>query len=278
MDSLQPNVGQALDFLQSLKDQGKGYSTINSARAALSSVIILRSGDSFGNLPLVKKFMRGIYNLAPPQPRYKAIWDPGEVLNFLVKWSPARRIKLLQLSMKVAVLILLVSGQRIQTLRALRVDRMDIGSGSIKFTIKAEDVKQGRPGYSPEPIVLKSFPADKRLCVVNYVKVYLERTLDNRGKCQRLLLTAAKPFREASKDTMARWVKTVLHKAGIDIGKFGPGSIRAASTSKAKEQGATIDDILRAGGWSRRSTFQKFYDKKIVKTKSLGDYVLNSSK
>ena len=43
-----------------------------------------------------------------------------------------------------------------------------------------------------------------------------------------------KPHQEISKDTIARWIKVILSRAGIDVGQFGAHSERSATTSKAK--------------------------------------------
>ena len=73
---------------------------------------------------------------------------------------------------------------------------------------------------------------------------------------------------------MSNWVKSVLKLSGIDIVKFGAGSTRSASTSKATEQGAPLDVVLNTAGWTQVSTFAKFYDKPIMKEDQLGHYIL----
>ena len=45
---------------------------------------------------------------------------------------------------------------------------------------------------------------------------------------------------------------------------FKAYSFRGASTSKAKVNGASLEDILKRGSWSNQSTWQKFYRKEIV--------------
>ena len=61
--------------------------------------------------------------------------------------------------------------------------------------------------------------------------------------------------------TIARWLKSVLAKAGIDINVFKAHSVRGASTSAAASAGVTTNDILNAADWSSESVFQKFYYK-----------------
>ena len=64
--------------------------------------------------------------------------------------------------------------------------------------------------------------------------------------------------------TISGWLKNILKKAGIDISTFKAHSTRSASTSKADLSGAPIEEILKRGCWSNKSTWQKFYNKNII--------------
>ena len=66
-----------------------------------------------------------------------------------------------------------------------------------------------------------------------------------------------------SSATIARWVKSMLAAAGIDITQFKAHSTRAASTSAARRLGVSTADILRSANWSRESTFERFYWREI---------------
>ena len=84
VDPIMPSVGDTLSFLQSLLDlETLKYSALNTARSALSFIIILADNQKFGDHPLVTRFMKGIFNLHPPTPRYINVWDPNEVLTVL---------------------------------------------------------------------------------------------------------------------------------------------------------------------------------------------------
>jgi hypothetical protein len=220
-------------------------------------------------------FMKGVGNMHPPGPRYSEIWDTDLVLGKLKgkDWIPAKEISLRILALKVVTLILLSTGQRPQILRALNVESMKITDECFIFEIKNSQLKQGRLGYKPERIILKKF-SDKRICVYRYLKIYIKRTLDLRGKEKQLFLTLKKPYKAASQDTLSRWVKTTLDKVGVNIEKFKAGSTRAAATSKAKACGGTLEEILKAGGWSKETTFSKWYDRPVrVEARTLGDVI-----
>ena len=271
-------MAEALEFLQTLVDAGKSYSYVNSARSALSAILIMNNGQQFGEMNLVKQFMKGVYNLRPPNPRYTEVWDPDQVLRLLKKWSPAKSLSLKLLSWKLVMLILLTTGQRGQIITALNVERMEVTASKIVFEIKNSDIKQGRLGYKLRPVCLQSFPADKRLCVRHYMMEYLKKTLEIRGKTKQVFLTTVKPYGPVSRDSVSRWVKEVLKRAGINVKKFKAGSTRSASTSKASTQGAPVDEIMQAAGWSRPTTFSKWYKKPIKSNAKFDDFVLKTVK
>ncbi len=275
INSNSATVTQGLDFLAELFNEGtRGYSALNTARSALSLVIILPGGVSFGKHPDVVQFMKGVYNMKPSVPRYIDTWNPDTVLTLLAKWSPAHRLSLQLLTYKTIVLILLVTGQRPQIIPNLSVEKMDIGGSSYKFQLSHTQVKQGRQNYKVEPLVLKKYAPNKHLCVYHYLSAYLERTITIRGKVKSVFLTTRRPFVTPSTDTVGRWVKKVLRHSGVNTHTYGAGSTRAASTSKAKRQGLNIDHILKAGGWSRKSTFQTYYNKPLCSKNKFADVVL----
>ena len=84
----------------------------------------------------------------------------------------------------------------------------------------------------------------------------------------RVLITHGKPHRSASDNTISRWTREILTLAGVDTNVFTPHSCRSASTSKAKAVGISRSDIMKKAGWSRDSTFKKFYEKDIIYCKT----------
>jgi hypothetical protein len=263
-DALQASVSQGLQFLQLLYDTGLGYSAINTARSALSSIISLKDGGAFGTHPDVKLFLKGIFNLRPTRSKYITTWDPEVVLRLLETWAPATDITLEKLSMKCIMLILLTSGQRPQILTKMSILHMKKTNHSLEFFLTSLDIKQGRPNFKAPTLLLAEFPQNKKLCVYYYMIIYLQRTALLRKDVTSVFLTTTKPHRAVSSNTLSRWLKSTLNIAGIDTTIFSPGSTRSASVSKAREQGAPLEQILQAGGWTRKSTFTTFYSKPIM--------------
>lgn len=64
---------KVLDFLAELFEQGLGHSTLNTARSALSQVLPPKAGVSFGDLPLVRQFMKGVLQEKPSLTRHTGI-------------------------------------------------------------------------------------------------------------------------------------------------------------------------------------------------------------
>jgi len=240
-------------------------------------LLLLPDGTKFGSNTLVSDFMKGAYRLNPPKPRYCRFWDPTLVLNFLKKWSPARKIDLKQLSMKTLMLILLTTACRIDTVSKLSLDRLEITSTRYTFELAGE-FKQSRPGYKDPLIVLRSYPADRRLCIFTYMTEYLKRTTPSRGDVRTVFLTYQKPVHAPSKDTLSRWAKTVLQDAGVDTKRFTSHSTRGASASAAERGGATLDEVLMTAGWSKDSTFAKYYRKPFLKEATFDKAVLRATK
>ena len=251
-----------LAFLDMFKHD-LGFSSISTAKAALGTFITI-DGQPLGQNRYVNLYMTGLAKSMPRQPKYDSIWDPQTVLNFLKKWSPARHLNLFQLTVKTALLILLVTAQRPQTLGKLSLDSMTHKNRVFTFAITS-NLKHQRGNDPATMIRLKAFPADLRLCVENYLKAYILRTKALR-QTQALFIITTKPYTQATMATISRWVKVGLQLAGIDTKKFGPGSTRAASANKALAQGVPVETILKQASWATQSTFSTWYKKEIQKS------------
>ena len=122
------------------------------------------------------------------------------------------------------MLCLLVTGQRCQSVHLMDIRHtcMVKGKSSYKFHFD-KLVKQSRQGKAQPVLVLPAYPADKRLCVLSYLREYLTRTESLRNsEHTSLFLSYSKPHHPVCKSTISRWVKTVMTKAGIDTVNFMP--------------------------------------------------------
>ena len=95
-----------------LHENGLSYSSVNTARSLLSSILQLDINSSIpvGQLPIVKRFMKGIYELRPPLPRYTATWDLSTVVNYFRKGVSVSELSLKELTLKLTFLLAPLSG------------------------------------------------------------------------------------------------------------------------------------------------------------------------
>ena len=124
-------------------------------------------------------------------------------------------------------------------------------------------IKTSGPGRQQPVLVLPKFANNNRRCVFTYIEHYLERTKQFRTNHTKLFVSFCKPHKPVSRDTVSRWIRTGLGEAGIDLSTFAPHSIRSAATSAAKMAAVPLASIMRAGTWTKDSTFRRFYDKPI---------------
>ena len=248
---LDPPISKAVDFLTGLFHQGLSYTSINTARSALSALLHREDNNiPFGQLPLVKRFMKGIFELRPSFPRYESVWDVNKVFDYFRHKSKVSDLSLKELSERLTFLLLLLSGQRSQTIHLLSIASMELSPTRCVFQVK-EKVKQSRVGYHIAPIVYEEYPKDPALCILKHINEYIKRTQKFRKPDHsQLLVSYVKPNKPVSRETIARWCKSVLKSAGIDTKRFSCHSTRAVSTSLAVEKSGDIDIIISSVGWS----------------------------
>ena len=257
-----PGLENAIEFLTQLFSSEIGYSAINTARSALSSIITLSGGTPIGEHPLICRFVKGVFELRPSLPKYTEIWDVAIVLNYLKTLDPPQGLTLKNLTLKTSTLLCLLSGQRCQTIHKFNIDFIQKLPTMYRISVR-EKLKHTKPGKHQEPFDFLAYPHDRRLCIMEYLTEYIDRTELLRGNHKNLLISYVKPHQPVSKATVARWMKEVLRVSGIDTKKFTAHSCRTASTSSNKVAGLNLCEILKSAGWSNTQTFAEFYDKPI---------------
>lgn len=97
------------------------------------------------------------------------------MLKYLQTLHPVHTLSLLFLSYKLVTLLLLLTGQRIQTIHCIDVDYMKINENRIFIEIR-ELLKCSKPGVHLEPIDLPAYSEDNSLCIVHVLTEYINRT------------------------------------------------------------------------------------------------------
>ena len=106
------NQNFVLEFLTDLYYQNYQYRTINVYRSTVSESHLPIDGSPIGSHPLISRFMKGIFELRPPQPSLFTTWSVMTVLKYLKSLSPPEGLNLKQLTLKVVMLSALVSAAR----------------------------------------------------------------------------------------------------------------------------------------------------------------------
>ena len=135
---------------------------------------------------------------------------------------------------------------------------MKISDAKCVFSIDVL-LKHSRKGKHLAPLEFVAFPQNSRLCVVSVLKEYLSRTKELRGSENMLLISYQKPYKHISKDNLARWIRDVLQRAGLDTQHFGAHEWLVQQ--QQCHAGVPVDTLMRAAGWSSESTFTRFYKK-----------------
>ena len=252
------------------------FSAINTARAAVSNFVSLSGGHTLQEgAAIMSKFMKGVFSLRPALPKYQHTWDARKVLQFMDKQGPPDKLTLLELSQRLATLLLLLSGQCGQAIHSLQIHDIEC-SDSLLILRFSKPLKTTRPGSHTGEISLPRFPDKPNNCVVTTFKAYVKRTMGLRRGKDQLFLSSIKPHGPASRDSVSCWVKDILAVAGIDLAIFACHSTRSAASSLALTKGVSLETIMCTAGWERADTFRKFFLKPVTRDPAFALAVLDT--
>ena len=277
-DPISGPISDVVNFLAHLFEEGYQYRSLNSYRSAISSVHTKVDGYSIGEHPLVARLLKGAFNQRPPQPRYETTWDVAQVTQYFESLGENNKLSLQELTWKLAMLLSLTRPSRSSDLCSLDLNfRRYIPEG---VTFQASSLaKQSKNNKPRSEFFFPAFPGSPRLCPVTTLRAYENRTKSLRvvETQSRLFLGVIRPHNPVAPSTMARWLRAVMEKAGIDTNIFKAHSTRGAATMAAANAGITTEDILKEADWSSDTVFQKFYYKPTKDVK-FGQAVLTSQK
>ena len=189
-----------------LHSQGLSYSSINTARSALSSILKLDNCDNFGTHPLVTRFMKGIYELIKPKPKYNQICDVSQVLDYFKTLYPLENLSLKELTQKTVMLLLLVTCQRRQFIHLLSLNGIQLTFQTAYLSLD-EHTKRSRPNNVTSAVTTTEFTPDSRICPLTALKAYMKKTETLRNGENKLFTSLIKPNKVVSRDTISRWTK-----------------------------------------------------------------------
>lgn len=272
LDPYHVSVPHVLSFLTNRFNAGASYGTLNSFRSALSLLI----GTHIGSDDRLKRFFKGVFKMKPLKPKYNSTWDPSVVLTLISSWYPNETLGIEKLTHKLVTLLALTTGHRVQTLSLIKIN--NITQSTTEMTINITDIiKTSRPGSEPPIIKLPFYNQKPEICPVRTILSYMEITKEYRDNIRELILTYKKPYKNASTQTISRWIKSTLKEAGINTHIFSAHSTRHASTSAALRAGMTIDSIRKCAGWGENSTvFAQYYNRPLLQSPNLSNVILDN--
>lgn len=236
-------------------DANVSYSLINSARSALAHLFRFSEFASVCSDPLVLSCMKGLAKQRPSNSKYVGFWNPSILLSFLKSLDVS---SLESLTHKCATLLKLVSLQRSHTLTLIYVQNVKFYAESVLIVIFEDlKVRKQRPAFT---LNFKKYH-DQDLCIVHCLKLLLDRRPPTTAT--KLFVSSRKPYQPVTANTIARWVKLMMSRAGVDIDVFSAHSSRGASSSTAVNC-MDIDSVLKLADWSSSNTFNNFYHKPII--------------
>lgn len=175
LNTYEHSVSSVLVFLTQQFDKGSAYGSLNSHRSALSLLL----GGKLGTDARIKRLLKGAYKLRPSVPKYASTWDPKIVLNLISTWYPNRSLSLEKISKKLAVLLALCTGRRVQKLSLVKLHNISTSPSGIKIVI-SDIIKTSAPGREQPILFLPYFEENKSICPATALEDYLFVTKDLR--------------------------------------------------------------------------------------------------
>ena len=158
---------------------------------------------ALGLIPWFQGILKGVYQSHTLTPKYNHIWDVSIVLNYLSTLHPVDAITLKNQTLKLLMLLLLVTGKRGQTIHMLSLDGMTLTESYCEFQI-LHHTKTSKPGTENSNILIRAYNKDKKICPVATLSEYLKRTKSFRKHEQRLFTSYIQPHHKVSRDTISR--------------------------------------------------------------------------
>ena len=246
------------------------FGTLAGYRTAISFFHQRVNGVPVGKHPLVAELMKGAFRDNPPVPRYTETWDVSMVLAYLQELGPNAGLNQKELTLKLAMLLALVSRARGHELHAINPEAISWHEDKVVCHILG--MTKTKTMSRPQKVFeLLRFKESNNIDPVQCLKSYLNMTANQREtKVQKshLFLSFVPPHHVVKTCSIARWLRLIMQEAGIDMSKFKAHSIRSAAVSKVPLAGMSVNEIAKLGDWSNASTFYRFYKKDVQSNSS----------
>ena len=209
VDTISPSISDVINFLTGIFEDGNGYSSVFSARSVSNNVITVPGFPDISEHPLLKRFIKGIFNLVPPKPRYSYTWDVKLILDHIEQMGENNSLSFKKLSQKIVTLLMILSGERINSISSFTIHQVHITEFDCTF-IPSKLLKHSRPSFVYKPVRYRAYPHNLLLCPVTTISEYVKRRESMNVQCDEFIITHGKPHKPAHSETMSRWLKEVL--------------------------------------------------------------------
>lgn len=214
-------------------------------------------------------FLKGARNLCKKSVRREFTWDPQCYVDWLVTQPLPTTVA--ASAQELTAILALSSSLRASDLLNLDAN-YEIDGDELKLKFIDRGKTMADDGRIKEGIILTKYTGDKRLCVHELVKRYVNTSRIQYGvkKWQRpqelfASTTAARPLKVA---TLQKYLVKELAAAGIKdpngVG-YTAHSFRRSAASSAYFRGYSFDRITALAGWKRKTTFLKHYNLKMIR-------------
>ena len=263
------SIREILNYFGYLFRTGASFSVINTSKISLSHFLHFPPYQKLSDHPIIDKFFNGLFNLNPPKPKLSTTWEVNIVFSQFIKWGDNALLTDKKLTQKLLLLLLLLGGQRVNTIFSFTVNSMLVTDISVTFA-PSNVLKHSKKGSKLGNFSYNSYPHEPLLCVVSCCSEYLQRRSKRVDeKEEKLFITYGKPYKAASIDSLRRWAKDLFSECNI---LHSPHSCRSASTSKAALVGIDLDSIFKKACWKNQKTFLNHYKKNITVAEEPPDF------
>jgi hypothetical protein len=260
----QPTQVEVVNFMGHLWNKGADYGRINAVRSALVSVV-----PSISEMGDVYDCVKGAAKARPPQTRYDDdMWNPQDVIDVWKADKVNNELSVERLRSKAISLHTLASHNRPSDTARMAASTLRFDERRMQYKQQPSKTWKRQQGQLQRRDPIDRF-SDSHVCPVAAVQAYLERTREIRGIEEGLWLhlkrskdsTGDMVHQALGADRVSKVLLEVLQEANIDIALYKGGSYRSASSSKALENGATVDAVMKRGNWASMSVFNRFYNR-----------------
>ena len=220
--------------------------------------------------------MKGIYSRHPSLPKYVYIWDISILHRYYDNIDSNDNLQFKALVKKTVMFFIILGARKKHALFTLSSDNIIFKENKV-ILLPNKTMKHTKPNPLLEPLIYHHYPENQKLYIVYCLKSYIGmRNASVGDEIKDLIISFGKPHKPVTHETISRWIKSEFTDVGVDTSIFKAHSCRSAFSSKAKDIGVSLNEILKWGCWKSKHTFRTYYSRDIINEDNIAfvfDYV-----